>query len=342
MDKDAHPDQWEHFVQRHRQQLTELLTQYGKIDLVCLDMWFDKTAWLDLRETMKIVRRIQPDIMFRCRGIGNYGDYYTPEGFVPGAAANTDMPWMVIYPLVQGDGIWSYEPDATKYKDGNWIVTNLVDTVAKGGNFMVGIGPDDTGLFHPKAIAAIQYAGAWLKTNGEAIFNTHPLPGNEWKDGDNLRFTHSDLGPIIYAFALRWPGEELVLHNLKLAAGSNRQDVRRHGNIVLATGRRQRHDHQPPVSLAVSRGPFRPASCCASKFNHDKRTNGSNMVCLPAGPDHGNRSRQSAIVDNAGRCAVAARRAGRTSGGHRAADDGRRHRLQSRGGGRPVPAAQDG
>ena len=77
------------------------------------------------------------------------------------------MPWMVIYPLA-GEGI-SYEPDASKYKDGNWIVTNLVDIVAKGGNFMVGIGPDATGLFHPQAIAALQYAGAWLKTNGEAI-----------------------------------------------------------------------------------------------------------------------------------------------------------------------------
>jgi alpha-L-fucosidase len=220
VNKTEHPDQWEHFVQRERQQLTELLTQYGKIDLICLDMWLDKTAWLDLRETMKIVRRIQPDVMFRCRGIGNYGDYYTPEGFVPGAAANTDMPWMVIYPLVNGDGIWSYEPDASKYKDGAFIVTNLVDIVAKGGNFMVGIGPDATGNFHPKAIAALQYTGAWLKTNGEAIFKTHPLPGDGWKDGDNLRFTHSDLGSIIYTIAFQWPGDELVLHTVKLPPGA--------------------------------------------------------------------------------------------------------------------------
>ncbi len=219
VDKAAHPDEWNHFVQRHRQQLTELLTHYGKIDLMCLDMWFDKTAWLDLRETMKTIRRLQPDTMFRCRGIGNYGDYYTPEGFVPGAKENTDMPWMVIYPLA-GEGIWSYEPDGSKYKDGAWILTNLVDTVAKGGNFMVGIGPDATGLFHPKAIAALQYAGAWLKTNGEAIFNTHPLPGDGWKDGPNLRFTHSDPGSTIYAIALQWPGEELVLHNVTLPPGA--------------------------------------------------------------------------------------------------------------------------
>jgi alpha-L-fucosidase len=219
VDKSAHPEQWSHFVMRHRQQLIELLTQYGKIDLMCLDMYFDKTAWLDLRETMKIIRSLQPDVMFRCRGIGNYGDYYTPEGFVPGAKENTDMPWMVIYPLA-GEGVWSYEPDGTKYKDGRWIVHNLVDTVAKGGNFMVGIGPDATGLFHPKAIAALQYAGAWLRINGEAIFNTHPLPGTAWKEGDNLRFTHSNLGSTIYTIAYEWPGEELALHSVKLPAGA--------------------------------------------------------------------------------------------------------------------------
>ncbi|HVU08554.1 MAG TPA: alpha-L-fucosidase [Verrucomicrobiae bacterium] len=219
VNKAEQPDQWFHFVMRARQQLTELLTQYGKIDIIDLDQYYDETAWLDLRETMKIIRRIQPDVMFRARGIGNYGDYYTPEGFVPGSKSNTDMPWMVIYPLA-GDGIWAYEPDASKYKDGNWIVTNLVDAVAKGGNFMVGIGPDEEGQFHPKAISALQYAGDWLKINGEAIFHTHPLPGDGWKDGDNVRLTHSDLGPIIYAIALQWPGNELVLHKVELTPGA--------------------------------------------------------------------------------------------------------------------------
>lgn len=68
----------------HRQQLTELLTNYGKIDTVCLDMWLGKEVWPQLRETMSALRKLQPDVMFRARGIGNYGDYYTPERFVPG------------------------------------------------------------------------------------------------------------------------------------------------------------------------------------------------------------------------------------------------------------------
>jgi alpha-L-fucosidase len=215
--KQEHPEQWDHFVRRHRHQLTELLGNYGKIDLVCLDQFFDQTAWLDLRQTIKTLRASHPDVMFRCRGIGNYGDYYTPEGFVPGAKENTDMPWMTIYPLA---GIWSYQPDPAKYNNGSWIVTNLIDSVAKGGNFMVGIGPDATGLFHPKAMEALQYAGAWLRVNAEAIFATRPLPGDHWKEGDTLRFTRTKDNRSIYAIALKWPGLELVLSSVKPRPGS--------------------------------------------------------------------------------------------------------------------------
>ena len=56
--------------------------------------------------------------MFRARGIGNYGDYYTPEGFVPGSKENTTMPWMVIYQLA---GTWVYQPDTTSTK-ALWVV----------------------------------------------------------------------------------------------------------------------------------------------------------------------------------------------------------------------------
>ena len=87
--------------------------------------------------------------MFRNRGIANYGDYYTPEGVIPGDPANTNMPWMVIYPLGRS---FSYEPLAEKHKGTQWVIFNLVDIAAKGGNFMVGIGPNGNGQFHPEAL----------------------------------------------------------------------------------------------------------------------------------------------------------------------------------------------
>ena len=214
---DPTPDEEARMMARHRQQLTELLTRYGKIDMLGLDNWFGKENWPAMRETVLDLRKLQPDVMIRARGIGNYGDYYTPEGFTPGGKENTDMPWFEIFPLGSS---FSYETNASRYKGGGWIVKTLVDIVAKGGNFMVGIGPDRDGKFHPTAIDNLREAGAWLKINGEGIYATRPREGDLWKEGNNLRFTRSKDQHTVYAFSLGWPGTNLVLHSEQPKAGS--------------------------------------------------------------------------------------------------------------------------
>lgn len=202
-------------ILRHRTQLKELLTNYGKIDMLCLDQYMGKSVWPEIKSTIKQLRAIQPDVMFRARGIGNYGDYYTPEGFVPGDKENTNMPWMVIYPLASS---FSYDNDANKYKGTKWIIDNLVDAVSKGGNFMVGLGPDGRGNFHPMAIEQLEQTGEWLKINGEGIYSTRPA--DEWREGKDIRFTSAKDQKSLYAFSLSWPGEKLELQTVKPKKGS--------------------------------------------------------------------------------------------------------------------------
>ena len=214
---DTTPEEDARLIARHRQQLVELLTRYGKIDMLCLDNWLGEKNWPQMRDTILELRNLQPEVMLRARGIGNYGDYYTPEGFTPGGKENTDMPWFEIFPLGTS---FSYENDAAKYKGGGWIVRTLVDIVAKGGNFMVGIGPDRDGKFHPAAIENLREAGAWLKVNGEAIYATRPREGDLWKEGGSLRFTQSKDHRTCYAFSLAWPGASLTLHSLQPRIGS--------------------------------------------------------------------------------------------------------------------------
>lgn len=204
-------------VARHRQQLEELLANYGKIDMICLDMWLGVDVWPEIRKTMKILREIQPDVMFRARGIGNYGDYYTPEGFVPGSKENTDMPWMVIYPL---GSTFSYDPDDSQYKGSEWVIRNLVDAVSKGGNFMVGIGPDEDGRWHPKAIKDLEEAGEWLGVNGEAIYSTRPRPGALYKEGEDIYFTRTKDSRYIYTICTKWPGRTLNVETVRPKEGT--------------------------------------------------------------------------------------------------------------------------
>ena len=99
---------------RLRKQLTELLTNYGASDMLCLDIFSGPKVWKQPRETVLQICKLQPDVMLRARGIGNYVDYFTPEGFVPGSKGATRMPWFVIYPFGSS---FSYEKDPARYKE---------------------------------------------------------------------------------------------------------------------------------------------------------------------------------------------------------------------------------
>jgi alpha-L-fucosidase len=211
------PEEENRMMDRHRQQLTELLSNYGKIDMVCLDIGLGDRVWPQLRETMLALRKLQPDVMFRNRGIGAYGDYETPERVIPTSGQTQKRPWFVIYPLASN---FDYDPNPAKYKGGEWIIRSLVDSVAKGGNFMVGVGPGPDGTFHPKTIENLQTAGVWLKINGEGIYATRAREEDLWHEGDEIRYTQSKDHQTIYAFSLHWPGKTLTLKTVQPKAGS--------------------------------------------------------------------------------------------------------------------------
>jgi len=205
-------------MMRHRAQLVELLTNYGKIDMIDLDMWLGWRVWPELRKTVMKIRELQPQVMLRQRGIGNYGDYFTPERVVPGSKETLDHPWFTIYPLGTD---FSYDPVGANYKGTEWIVHNLADTVAKGGGLQIGVGPSGHGEFHPEAIRQMKATGDWLKVNGEAIYFTRPRSSTDWSEGDAVRYTRSKDSRFVYAILTAWPGKQIVLKSVRPYPGSN-------------------------------------------------------------------------------------------------------------------------
>ena len=224
------PEGWQRFLTRHREQVLELTTNYGPIDLLGWDCMINhpihektqhpiwKQAWPYVKETVKMARRLQPGALMRQRGIYDYGDYFTPEGVIPANPADRkdhheQRPWQVIYPC----GTPSYVPN-DGYKGADWILHSLIDITAKGGVFQVGFGPMPNGTFDERVVQRILYVGDWLKVNGEGIYKTRPW--KHYEEGADIRYTRSKDGKNVYAISLKWPGETLALKKIKALAGT--------------------------------------------------------------------------------------------------------------------------
>ncbi len=201
------PPRWQRFIEQERAQVGELMTQYGRIDTLDFDIGWPEDAAREIAEIAKMVRRLQPEIIMRDRGIGAYGDYYTPEREIPGGPSKEF--WKVIYPCGTS---FSYIP-GDEYHPAEWILESLITTCAKGGNFEVGFGPMPSGAWAPEAVERLEYVGAWLKVNGEAIYNTRPR--RTFREGDSTWFTASRDGRFVYAISLKWPGSEFTLRSVR-------------------------------------------------------------------------------------------------------------------------------
>ena len=189
--------------------------------MMCLDEWQGRDSWPEIRKTVKMMRQLQPQLMIRNRGIGNYGDYYQPEQVIPSRKENTNMPWMSICLLGK---FFSYDPNGKNYKGSPWIIRNLIECVSKGGSFMVCIGPDAKGNFHPVAVKQLEEVGNWLKVNSRGIYETRGRVrwsediGNDKKN--RVHYTRTKDGKKEFAFIQKWPGRELVLKKMSPKPGS--------------------------------------------------------------------------------------------------------------------------
>jgi alpha-L-fucosidase len=206
------PKRWQTFIDHEREQVRELMTNYGKIDYLDFDIGWPQAAAQAIAEITRMVRKLQPEVIIRGRGIGAYGDYYTPERTVPGGPSSGV--WKVIYPCGQA---FSYLPNDI-YKPAEWILDNLIGITAKGGNFEVGFGPMPNGQWPTETVERLEYVGKWLRVNGEAIYNTRPR--KTFREGSNVWLTSNKTGEVVYAISIGWPGQTFALKSVRALHGS--------------------------------------------------------------------------------------------------------------------------
>lgn len=217
---EANPEKWNKFVEFTHNQILELLTDYGKIDILWLDGgWVAKTpkseiiSWYDkqlknkengylahriINQDIKMdefvikAREKQPDLIVVDRAVhGKNQNYLTPENRVPEKAL--PYPWESC--IISGGG-WSHTKDA-KYISGREGVQMLVDIVAKGGNLLLNIAPTPDGEWQQGAYDLLQEFGDWMAINSEGIYNSRIL--EPYKE-DNICMTQQDNGNAYFFY----------------------------------------------------------------------------------------------------------------------------------------------
>jgi alpha-L-fucosidase len=180
-------DRWRTFVNYTHDQINELISDYGPLDILWLDgCWVRPLASInkqvaefckyphdldiDVKSIAASAHTKQPDLLIVDRWVpGEFENYLTPEQKTPDKAL--EVPWES---CISMGGAWGYVPN-DNYKSARELIQLLVRIVAKGGNLLLGIGSDGRGEFPPAVYERLAEMGRWLDSNGDAIYNTMPV-----------------------------------------------------------------------------------------------------------------------------------------------------------------------
>ncbi|HKI90121.1 MAG TPA: alpha-L-fucosidase [Draconibacterium sp.] len=206
-----------------KNQVREILTNYGKIDILWLDFSFpgefgkghDDWGSIDL---VKMVRELQPGIIIDDRAdLQEYAggwDCMTPEQYKVDKWPEIDgqkVPWETCQTF---SGSWGYYRDEYTWKDNKQLLGLLIESVSKGGNLLLNVGPTARGTFDYRADKALSNMGDWMKYNSRSIYGCTQAP-EEFEAPANSLLTYNTKTNRLYIHLLDYPLQTLRLPGYK-------------------------------------------------------------------------------------------------------------------------------
>lgn len=184
-------------------QVRELLTDYGTIDV----LWFDWTppeksaADWDSPALAVMVRELQPNIILNDRiGYPESADLVTPEEY-QAKSWPTRNGERVLWETCQTlNGSWGYDRDNHNWKSPELLITLLIDSVSKGGNLLLNVGPTARGEIQPESRRTLGVIGAWMHHHSRAIYG---CTASDLEAPRDCRYTQN--GDRLYLHILHWP-----------------------------------------------------------------------------------------------------------------------------------------
>jgi alpha-L-fucosidase len=229
---EEHPDDLVKMVDQVHAQVRELLTNYGKVDI----LWYDAprvpgsvtpgsigyqardndqsgaVEFYRTHELTALARELQPEIIINNRAGGDIGDFGTPEQHV---SVDSERPWEACMTLNHSPG-WGNIRHSIADKTAGDVLYNFMEAVRLGGNFLFNIGPDAKGQVTPRDRDALDRIGKWLEVHGEAVYGmypgdiyTGPTQGPVFQYG---MFTSKE--NIAYLTIFYYPGDYLIISKL--------------------------------------------------------------------------------------------------------------------------------
>lgn len=201
-------------------QVRELSTEFGQIDCLFLDYSFPKGVdgkgrndWQSVK-LLQMVRELQPQIIVNDRldllDVPGGWDFRTPEQFKPAQWVHMDgrrAPWETCQTF---SGAWGYHRDENTWKTVRQLLVLLIETVSKGGNLLLNVGPTGRGLFDDRAIERLNGIGEWMKLHSRSIYGCTQAP-ELFKTPENCLLTYNPDTHRLYIHILEWPLGRLSL-----------------------------------------------------------------------------------------------------------------------------------